>query len=139
MEFSRPEYWSGQAFPSPGDLPKPGIEPRSPTLQADSLPAEPQGKPVAIQSRLKLWKPLKILFSFFKCCLTPNYPLFSYQENTYPLTQIIQKCMQIWSCTGNCIHLAAWLSRNWKHVNISSNHLPQFHLTVKSVLSKHSQ
>ena len=43
MEFSRPEYWSGSPFPSPGDLPNPGIEPRSPTLQADSLPAEPQG------------------------------------------------------------------------------------------------
>ena len=45
MEFSRPEYWSGLSFPSPGDLPNPGIELRSPTLQADSLPAEPQGKP----------------------------------------------------------------------------------------------
>ena len=45
MEFSRPEYWSGEPFPSPGDLPNPGNEPRSPTLQADSLPAEPQGKP----------------------------------------------------------------------------------------------
>ena len=45
MEYSRPEYWSGQPFPSPGDLPNPGMEPRSPALQADSLPAEPQGKP----------------------------------------------------------------------------------------------
>ena len=45
MGFSRPEYWSGQPFPSPGDLPNPGIKPRSPALQADSLPAEPQGKP----------------------------------------------------------------------------------------------
>ena len=45
MEFSRPEYWSGQPFPSPGDLPNPGIKPRSPALQVDSLPAEPQGKP----------------------------------------------------------------------------------------------
>ena len=45
MEFSRPEYWSGQSFPSPGDLPNAGIKPSSPTLQADSLPAEPQGKP----------------------------------------------------------------------------------------------
>ena len=45
MEFSRPKYWSGQSFPSPGDLPNPGIQPRSPSLQADSLPAEPQGKP----------------------------------------------------------------------------------------------
>ena len=45
MEFSRPEYWSGLLCPPPGDLPNPGIEPRSPTLQADSLPAEPPGKP----------------------------------------------------------------------------------------------
>ena len=45
MEFSRPEYWSGWPFPSPGDRPNPGIKPRSPTLQADSLPVEPQGKP----------------------------------------------------------------------------------------------
>ena len=45
MEFSRPEYWSGWPFPSAGDLPNPGIEPRSPALQADSLPTEPQGKP----------------------------------------------------------------------------------------------
>ena len=45
MEFSRPEYWSKQPFPSAGDLPNQGIEPRSPTLQADSLQAEPPGKP----------------------------------------------------------------------------------------------
>ena len=37
MEFSRQEYWSGLPFPSPGDLPNPGIEPRSPPLQADAL------------------------------------------------------------------------------------------------------
>ena len=45
MEFSRPEYWSGYSFPSPGHIPNPGIEPRSPSLHVDSLPAEPQGKP----------------------------------------------------------------------------------------------
>ena len=44
MEFSRPEYWSGWPFPSPGDLPNPGIKSRSPALQANSLPAKPQGK-----------------------------------------------------------------------------------------------
>ena len=43
--FSRQEYWSGLPCPSPGDLLNPGIEPRSPTLQTDSLPPEPQGKP----------------------------------------------------------------------------------------------
>ena len=44
MEFSRPEYWSGELLLSPGDLPSPETEPRSPALQADSSPAEPQGK-----------------------------------------------------------------------------------------------
>ena len=45
MGFPRQEYWSGLPFPSLGDLPNPGIEPRSPELQADSLPTELQGKP----------------------------------------------------------------------------------------------
>ena len=45
MEFFRPEYWSAWPFPSPGNLPNPGIEPRSPQLQVDFLPAELQGKP----------------------------------------------------------------------------------------------
>ena len=46
MKFSRQEYWSGLPFPSPGDLPDPGIEPRSPELQGeDALPSEPPGKP----------------------------------------------------------------------------------------------
>ena len=44
MEFSRQEYWSGLPFPSPGDLPNPEIEPRSPAIQADSLPSELPGK-----------------------------------------------------------------------------------------------
>ena len=43
MEFSRQEFQSGQPFPSPGDLPDPGIEPRLPALQADFLPSEPTG------------------------------------------------------------------------------------------------
>jgi len=44
MGFSRQEYWSGLPLPSPGDLPDPEIEPRSPTLQADALPSEPPEK-----------------------------------------------------------------------------------------------
>jgi len=43
--FSSPEYWNGLPFPSPGDLPDPEIELRSPALQADSLPSEPPGNP----------------------------------------------------------------------------------------------
>ena len=45
MVFSRQEYWSGFPFPSPGDLPNPGIKPGSPALQADALPSEPPRKP----------------------------------------------------------------------------------------------
>ena len=49
MGFSRQEYWSGLPFPSPGDLPDPGIKPRSPALQAGALPSEPLG------STHKIW------------------------------------------------------------------------------------
>ena len=45
MAFSRQEYWSGLPFPTPGDLPNPGIEPRSTALQAEALTSEPPGKP----------------------------------------------------------------------------------------------
>jgi len=44
MGFSRQEYWRGLPFPSPGDLPEPGIKPMSPTLQANALLSEPPGK-----------------------------------------------------------------------------------------------
>ena len=44
MAFSRQEYWGGLPFPSPGDLPDPGIKPRSPALQADALPSDKRPK-----------------------------------------------------------------------------------------------
>ena len=80
MGFSRQEYWSGLPFPSPGDLPDPGIKPRSPALQADALTSAPPGKPLLkwyINNRTlnsQLW----VLCSFYKkwtrvgccyCCL----------------------------------------------------------------------
>ena len=46
MEFFRQEYWSGLLLPSPGDIPDPGMEPGSPSLQEDSLPSEPPGKDI---------------------------------------------------------------------------------------------
>ena len=46
MGFSQQEYWSGLPFPSPGDLPNPRVEPRSPALQADALTSESPGKPL---------------------------------------------------------------------------------------------
>ena len=55
MEFSRQVYWSGLPFSSPGDRPNAGIEPGSPTSQADSLPSEPPGKPISQQRIIKRW------------------------------------------------------------------------------------
>ena len=57
MRFSRQEYWSGLPFPSPGDLSNPGIEPRSPALQADALTSE-----LPVAKILPEHKP-----SFFQC------------------------------------------------------------------------
>ena len=55
MGFSRQECWSGLPFPSPGDVPDPGIELGSPTLQTDALPSEPPGRtgwnPIAITNQ----------------------------------------------------------------------------------------
>ena len=51
MGFSRQEYWSGLPFPSPGDLPDPGIEPASPAFQADALTSEPPEKAKALEKQ----------------------------------------------------------------------------------------
>ena len=50
MGFSRQEYWSGLPFPSPGDLPDPGIKPGSPALEAYTLTSEPQGSPKDVRT-----------------------------------------------------------------------------------------
>ena len=60
MGFSRQEYWSRLLFPGPGDLPNPGIELRSPALQADTLPPEPPGK---------LFENLLITYLKFTICI----------------------------------------------------------------------
>ena len=62
MEFSRQEYWGGLPFPSPGELSDPGIKPRSPTLQADSLPSEPPGKPDFFLNGRHFISELNVLF-----------------------------------------------------------------------------
>ena len=70
LEFSRPEYRSRLPFPSPRDLPDPGIEPRSPALQVDFLPAEPPGKPRISRYYSKYWKSLQTpFFCFFPLTL----------------------------------------------------------------------
>ena len=91
MEFSRQEYWSGLPFPSPGDLSNPGIKPRSPTLQADSLLAEPSKK-LLLLSR----------FSRVRLCATPQtaahqapHPWDSLGKNTGVGCHFLLQCMEV--------------------------------------------
>ena len=71
MEFSTQEYWSGLPFPSPGDLPDPGMDPGSPASQEDPLPSEPPGNPTYSLSQMSHKKPEKK-----KSAFTYGKPLF---------------------------------------------------------------
>ena len=65
MKFSRQEYWSELPFPSPGDLPDPGIKPGSPALQADALLSEPPGNPIPTHFWLPfVWSIISQFFTF---------------------------------------------------------------------------
>ena len=97
MEISRPEYWNGWPFPSPGDLPNPRIEPESPALQVDSLLTEPPRKPLYIPihihhalqpSPLSISKNIsssqtEILFPSNSLC--PSYPTEPWKPLCYVL------------------------------------------------------
>ena len=67
MEFSRQEYWSRLPFPSPEDLPDPGLEPRSPALEADALLSEPQGKCIYIYICIHTHTHTHLTASGFSC------------------------------------------------------------------------
>ena len=73
MGFSRQEYWSGLPFPSPGDLPSPGIELWSPTSQADILPSEPPGKPI-LKLRVFFYVQQNRIAVIFDVSYLPNMP-----------------------------------------------------------------
>ena len=88
MEFSRQEYWSGLPFPSPGDLPDPGIELRSAALKADSSPSQSPGNPILYYSPFIL-----VLKSFqifvFECFHIPNlFILLLFLRLEIPQTKI---------------------------------------------------
>ena len=85
MGFPRKEYWSGLPFPSPGDLPDPGIKPRSPALEADALTSEPPGKPqTTISTNIcKTFNPIaeQIVFSKAHGILTKTDHFFNHKIN----------------------------------------------------------
>ena len=87
MEFRRQEYWNGLPFPSPWDLPNPGIEPGSPALQADSFPSELQGSP---KEGIFEWDPDGHLACVF------NWDSLSYNKKHFQTAQHKTESAQHW-------------------------------------------
>ena len=117
IEFSRPEYWSREPFPSPGHLPNPGIKDKSLLLQEDSLPAKPQGKPTTF------W------------ILEKSLHLRSMLSKSMRYTEIFNSYSQHWSteraqfCTITPGHIShnqyfkSWMNWATKFCLIHHNHL----------------
>ena len=122
MEFSRPEYWHGSPFSSPGDLPNRGIEPRSPTVQVDSLPAEPQGKPknTGVDS-------LSLLQQIFPT-QELNQGLLHWRWILYQLSYWRQICQRVKQSSLSCLLPSGHLTRGrweqpvvWRNVSTSGS------------------
>ena len=89
------ECWSGLPFPSPGDLPNPGIEPGSPALPADALPSEPPGKP---QGSCGVWHQLNITMH------PPDFGKYSSViDNIFPGPGASRQWARGLECVGNCL------------------------------------
>ena len=106
MGFSRQEYWSRLPFPSPGDLPDPGIEPRSPTLQADALTSVPPGKPQEINQRM-----------IINTYSMPSQSTAPFKVFSQPLSPFICKI----NSGGSLLYYMFYSWRNGAHMR--SNHL----------------
>ena len=102
MEFSRPEYWSGAAFP----FSRGSSQPRSPTLQVDSLPAEPQGKPLKHHIMLEIIPGMKSV-------LLSSTSYWNKEKSYFQDTQVASKAMSLhwWP---------AW--KGWPHTGFRGNH-----------------
>ena len=99
-EFSRQEYCSGLPFPSPGDLPDTGIEPRSPALQADALPSELPRKPVC-------WRPKSRLLDLARCTIhsaSPTHPHIPGNRSHWEVHMAV-------SCHEICCFISTWVSQ----------------------------
>ena len=100
MGFSRQEHWSGLPFPSPADLPNPGIEPRSPALQTDALPSEPPGKPYIMKwsqydhlndhnsFHMSPYKVISILLTIFPKTIFP-IKFLMFKHNNYDVYHLL--------------------------------------------------
>ena len=119
MEFSRQEHWSGLPFLSPGDLPHPGIKPRSPALQADSLPSEPPEKlfPVWVHHR----NPVRYSVQFSRPVMSESLQPHGQQHTRLPCPSPTPR-----ACSNSCP------ASQWCHPTVSfsivpfSSHLQSF-------------
>ena len=133
------EHWSGFPIPSPGDLPNPGIEPGSPTLQADSLPAELPGKPLdTLKKKIYIYIYIHILnlpiyldnddkyksifyrmmFYILGICVQPKYTDFFFLKNSNMyLVEHFAKCLNTYWQFHNAWHnsKAKWF-RSWDFI-----------------------
>ena len=120
--FSRQEYWSGLPFPSPEDLPDPGIEPRSPTLQADALLSEPPGKSLILleqKSNFSGMTPLPAV-GFIKTtnASTLNISILYSIVHILPVKQTKCKCL-IYNTNPQILHRRKQWKTNFLHVTCS--------------------
>ena len=115
MGFSRQEYRSGLPLPSPGDVPDPGMEPRPPTLQADSLPFEPPGKPLLRNSTSKtqgwVWWIGRLGLTYIHCWYCAYIHYCKIDNWWEPLKKVIKdikikkkktKKLKVFVCEPNC-------------------------------------
>ena len=89
MGFSRQEYWRGLPFPSPGDLPDPGIEPGPPSLEADALTSEPPRKPYRMLMFTQMFKFHKI---FFRKVFSSHWTQVSTQKKKKSVSRVETLC-----------------------------------------------
>ena len=139
MEFSRQEYWSGLAFPSPGDLPDPGTERRSFTLKADSLLSEPPGKPRVelVSSKWMEW--------FFPWAVLPTRSSQPRKPVTFSSTELFlapADPRSVAPSTSGRRTLKRWMptksSRCWKAVALASEERVSSSFSVFSILGEMS-
>ena len=125
MGFSRQEYWSGLLFPSPGDLPNPGIEPGSPTLQADALTSEPHCPEyiVLIAHQNTHWYSL--------CAQAQALALFlHFSFNRHSHLKLVFNILQMWKLR---LRQENYVLQTSQKVNGNIKACTEFHLTLKFV------
>ena len=111
MEFSRQEYWSGLPCPSPGNLPNPGVEPRCPALQADSLLFELPGKPNSSLEQCNFYLGLKELHKEprHKCSQDRDW-----EKKYMQITYLRKDFVLVHSSCYNKVPQTGWLKNKWE-------------------------